>query len=709
MSVFWVALCSVLPALALFSGPEHCAVQDSSSLRDGSPLKALQCYNDFRSYVQCKWTEHGNTKLQLWFQTQDGNREQCLPYGSAQQEGNQSRVVQCRFETRAFSSGIRHTVFFLEAKTQSLCSSVSHKPLQLSQHLKVRSPVDLTAHDAGDGGQWIHWSSPYPSGSALNRNITYQLSYRTDSQDSWTTEDVTNTSLKLGRHLLLPGRRYEAKVRARASVGQWSFWTPVVTWQTEADVGQLPTLHCVLHGETEVACSWEVPTELADLVEHKLVCRRNQTALPERCCRNLTVLPDLSGTRQRYSCLLTATDPARLLLELKPTVKTRTLRASQHIRPDPPQQVKVREKDGNWIVEWTAPRTPSYPGLVYQLCYHKTKTPDCSVQNVSQGAMFHTILAASLDPSQDYQARVRSLVRSEGDSVFGGIPSKWTDPVDWTSHEATWSLTTLIYLCIAIFVVVVFITLYCTIPACQRKVILWVDSVPSPGKSKILFDIQTTTNQTLIEKEKTSMCKVQLMDSMSTCSSDLSLWPSKDSESSVEQDESCCKRDNQLQQQHQQQRQRLAEIVTSSDTSSLSFSGPYIFCQTLEPSCRSAEVKSQEKEEETSSDTSETAPPITITLFGEGYVSLPSRTMSRSSEDLVSHSNTHSTEQDQLHPDASAWPDKTEVEPDLSGFPPSHQHPAYTTGPSSVWPQEGNLQASGYCHLPTAHTTARLS
>lgn len=705
MPVFWVALWSVLPTLALFSGPDDCDFLDSSSLQNGSLLKSLQCYNDFWSYVQCKWTEHGNTTLQLWFQTPDNNREQCLPYGAVEQKGNQSRVVQCRFQTRAFSSGIRHTVFFLDAKTQTFCSSVSHKPLELSQHLKARSPIDLTAHDAGDGGQWIRWSSPYPSASSLNSNITYQLRYRMDSQDSWTTEDVTNTSLKLERRLLLPGRRYEAKVRAKTSVGQWSFWTPVVTWQTKDEVGQLPSLHCVLHEETEVECSWEVPRELADLVEHELVCLHNHTALWEGCCRNLTVLPDLTGTTQRYSCLLTVTDPAQLLLKLKPTLKTRTLRASQHIRPEPPQQVKVREKHSDWIVEWAAPIKHSDLELVYQLCYYKTKTPDYSVQNVSKGAMFHTILGASLDPSQDYQVRIRSLVRPEDDSIFRGIPSEWTDPVDWTSHEATWSLITLIYFFIGFIVVVVFIILYCTIPACQRKVILWVDSVPSPGKSKILFDIKATENQTLMEKEKTSMCKVQLMNSMSTCSSDLSLWPSKDSENSVEQDESCCKCDNQLQQQ------RLAENVINSDTSSLSFSGPYIFCQTLEASCRSADVKSQEKEEEeeTSSEVSETAPPITVTLFGEGYVSLPSRIMSRSSQDLVSHSdtNTHSTEREQIHPDTSPWPDNTEVQPDPSGFPTSHQHPAYTTGPFSVWPQEGNVQASGYCHLPTAHMTTQ--
>lgn len=54
-------------------------------------------------------------------------------------------------------------------------------------------------------------------------------------------------------------------------------------------------------------------------------------------------------------------------------------------------------------------------------------------------------------------------------------------------------------------------------------------------------------------------------------SSDVSLWPTKDSEKKcLEQDEGCWRCDNQ---------HPLAVEVSSSDTSSLSFSGPYILCQ----------------------------------------------------------------------------------------------------------------------------------
>lgn len=46
------------------------------------------------------------------------------------------------------------------------------------------------------------------------------------------TEAVADTSVRLERQKLLPGRRYEARVRARAGVGRWSEWSPVVSWKT---------------------------------------------------------------------------------------------------------------------------------------------------------------------------------------------------------------------------------------------------------------------------------------------------------------------------------------------------------------------------------------------------------------------------------------------------------------------------------------------
>ena len=52
--------------------------------------------------------------------------------------------------------------------------------------VRARPPVNLSSFEAGDGGQRLQWSSPYPPSSSLNQNLTYQLGYRTQAQDFWT-------------------------------------------------------------------------------------------------------------------------------------------------------------------------------------------------------------------------------------------------------------------------------------------------------------------------------------------------------------------------------------------------------------------------------------------------------------------------------------------------------------------------------------------
>ncbi|XP_068575073.1 cytokine receptor common subunit beta [Cebidichthys violaceus] len=703
MPLFWVVLWAMLPPLALSCGPDCCIVHESSELQKTSPLlKSLQCHNDYKSYVHCKWREYGNETLQLWFKEENNNRKQCTPYGAEVQDASEPRTVQCRYETRVFSIGIIHTVFFLKKKTLTFCSSVPHKLLDLSEHLRARPPVNLSTRGAGDGGRRLSWSSPYPSSSSLNKHITYQLSYRTDRQDNWTTEDVTNTSVKLEKRLLLPGRRYEARVRARVRVGQWSDWSPVVTWRTEEDTGQFPSLHCVLDGEKAVMCSWEVSREVDQFITYQLACRHNQTARYERCCVNPTVSSDLGRAVLRYSCPLTVADPAHLLVELIPARRTKSFEVDKHIRPRPPQQVKVRQKDTNWMVEWTNPSTASKPRLFYQVCYYRKQDQGSSVLlNISEGSTSVSILGASLAPSQHYQVKVRSLVVP---THYEGIPSEWTDPEEWTSQEAIWSPTTLIYFTIGVLVAAVFLTLYCTIPACQRRAILWVDSVPSPGKSKILSEIKSSTNWTFMQSESMPICKVMRLDSVSTCSSDTLLWPTKDTEQKrlecLEEDEGCWKCDN---------LPPPAEKNKHSDRSSMSFSGPYIFCKSSEANRKSAAVRCDEKErkQETPSDDSSSPSPVNFALYREGYVCLPGRSVSRSTQDLVSHSgagaNTHrhdSAEQDQQ------CPDETDVQPGPSEAASSQQPPAYTLEPFTPWPQGGTALASGYCHLPAAFIRA---
>uniref|UniRef100_A0A3Q3M0K4 Interleukin-3 receptor class 2 subunit beta-like n=1 Tax=Labrus bergylta TaxID=56723 RepID=A0A3Q3M0K4_9LABR len=702
MPILWVALWSVVPLVVALSSQDSCNIHESSNLQHESPLlKSLRCYNDYETHVDCEWNEHRGRELQLWLKT-DKENVQCEPNKAAEQrDASEHRMVQCRFKTQNittlyFAIGIEHTVFFLDKKTP--CSSGPRRTLDLSQHLRARTPESLSTHDEGDGGRRLSWSSPYPSSSSLNKHITYQLSYTTETQDNWTTLDVTNTSILLQRQMLIAGHRYKARVRARANVGQWSNWSPVVSWKTENDAGHFPRLHCVLDGEKEVMCSWKLSKEVAQTVSYQLACRDNQTSQSAICCVNPTVTSAHNDMLLKFSCRLTVADPENLLLELQPTRNARIFKPNKHIRPNPPQQVKVREVGSNWRVEWTAPSIASKVTLKYQVCYYRIEEKGCSdTLNVSGVSTSLSILESSLVSSQDYRVMVRSLIDPEKESMYGGIPSEWTHPVDWTSHEASLSINSLIYCSIGLLVAMVFLALYCTIPTCHRRVILWVDSVPSPGKSKILSEIKSSTSWTLMQSENTSFCKVQHLESMSTCSSNASLWPTKDTEGKIlEQGKGCWTHKNLA---------ISAEKVKGSGTSLLSFSGPYIFCQSNEPNKTSEDVKKCEEEQEakeTSSDDSVSPTPLNFTLLGEGYVGLSGRNVSCSTQDLVSHSDAvpnryrlDSAAQDQQCPDTSPWPDQKDDQPTLSEPTSSFQPPAYTSVTFTSWPQGGAIQASG--------------
>lgn len=696
MALLWIWIWLTLPDQVLLSGPDHCGGHESSSSPNGSPLlQSLQCYNDYKSHVDCKWKAPTNMTVHLWLkEDEDGSRKLCVPLRS--ENATEDGVVKCRYETPLFAMSVNHTMFFVNNQTASLCSSSKHISKDLVQHLRARPPENLTVSEESDGSHLLRWSSPYPPSSSLSQNLTYEVSFRTQDGDAWNNQEVENTSMKLERQRLLPGRRYEAKVRTRAALGRWSEWTPVVIWKTGDDIGHVPPLDCVLLGEKRVMCSWEVSRELAYLITYRLTCRHNQTARFKTCCTKPAVSSDARGNEVRYSCPLTDVDPERLQLRLRPTHNTKTFTLHKNIQPDSPEQVKVQEENGDWVVEWSAPAgTPL--NLLYQVWYYSTKYRGSSVQlNISEGSTSVTILGTSLIPLQAYEVKVRSLVAPGSGSTLEGIPSEWSAPANWTSNEATWSVSKLIYCFIGVLAVVVFLTLYNAIPVCRRKLESWVNSVPSPGKSKMLSEIKSPPWLTFVQSEKTSCSNIQYLDSLSTCSSDALLWPTKNTEKMcADQNRSCWNYDN-----------LPSPADNGLDASSMSFSGPYIVCQ----ASGSMLIKFQQEEvNETSPNEAAPCFPAPCPLYDKDYVCLPNRALSRSTEDLTSHSSSgpvwyNIPEQDQHHLNATPQPVSSENTSNFKEPTMNNQLSEYTPGPLPSWPQEGTK--SGYCQLPSSFTAA---
>lgn len=91
-------------------------------------------------------------------------------------------------------------------------------------------------------------------------------------------------------------------------------------------------------------------------------------------------------------------------------------------------------------------------------------------------------------------------------------------------------------------------------------------------------------------------------------------------------------------------------------------------------------------------------------LYGPGYVRLPKGSVSRSTQDLVSHidpvvPSPVRTNQDHLVT-AEASPE-ADLDPDPVAPSASPPNTAYTSCPAAAgWPQGGTVGSSGYFHLP---------
>lgn len=128
-----------------------------------------------------------------------------------------------------------------------------------------------------------------------------------------------------------------------------------------------------------------------------------------------------------------------------------------------------------------------------------------------------------------------------------------------------------------------------------------------------------------------------------------------------------------------------------------------------EPDSRSADEEREESETPPENDM--TCPPaLDFNLYGPGYVRLPNGSVSRSTQDLVSHSDSVApapagTEQD--HPATAEASPETDLKPDPVTPTASPQLSAHASWPASAaWPQGGTVGSSGYFHLPAADMSA---
>ncbi|KAJ8371451.1 hypothetical protein AAFF_G00310500 [Aldrovandia affinis] len=505
MLLSW-ALCVSALLLTPASGTTLCTVQNGAANTNtqykSSLLESLECHNDYKSHIRCQWTESKHAPQSLYHWNKWKSDSLCLPYGRPVELSDGRLTVHCQYNTTLFAIGIHDAFFF-----KTSCPPPLSKTVNPLQHVRVGPPRNLAQRAMEGGGRVLNWQEPH---SRPNSSLNYQVSYRRLGQD-WMEVEVSELELKI--EALVPGCEYEAKVKAREDKGRWSEWSSLVVWHTEDAPG--PTnLQCVFDGESEMTCSWELKRELAQVITYSLSYHTNQTSRAQRCSVRAPLSTDSRDPVLKFSCSFSISDPEQqVLVELIPTYNTKVIQSSRNIRPSCPEPLSVTERGQDWVLSWTP--AESFKHIFYQVRYWSgEKQENAEYYNFTEGGHSYHIRAGSLLPSMCYTAQVRAQVIHGND--YSGDPSEWTQPVEWTTHPAPWSIATAIYIFISVLVAVFFLTLYLTLPGCRRRIVLWKVSVPSPLKSKVLEELtmRSPCIWPVLQKEMEKTSNVQVLDNV---------------------------------------------------------------------------------------------------------------------------------------------------------------------------------------------------
>ncbi|XP_016127413.1 interleukin-3 receptor class 2 subunit beta-like [Sinocyclocheilus grahami] len=399
---------------------DKCPHHEVKPGKDSAVLDSLQCHNDYMSYAQCTWEvdpqvhpQENTHELYYWDATIDEDTH-CVSNASGVLLSNGKISHVCSYNSERFNLYTSHILYF---KVPCVHRATT---LRVAQHGKVKAPIDLTERVADGGGRLLSWRSPYPVSSNITGTLVYQLQYRRYMHD-WTIVDNTSASeYMIDKESLLSGYRYQARVRARGPVGLWSDWSPLVSWKTHND-GAF-NLQCVIAGETNVTCTWQMKTEHYQFMSYHLWCSNGDNL--SVCCED-PQLKSRDVELSEFMCLVKTLDPYLLTVELRQVYYARTFRTSKHIKLSQPDQIHVKEGDGVFILNWSKPVVSTDIQFSIQLKFSTNKTSE--IFTLSEGESNFDLYFTNLHPSTEYQAQIRLL--PEPDDTYVIEPSEWSQPV----------------------------------------------------------------------------------------------------------------------------------------------------------------------------------------------------------------------------------------------------------------------------------------
>ncbi|XP_066498031.1 cytokine receptor common subunit beta [Hoplias malabaricus] len=637
---------AALPLLVLSSEVKQCSYPNTIS--NGLPvLDSLKCINDYTTHINCTWEEDPHTHSHLLINTDFSNETACTPEGHGVHLPNGKVQRSCVYKTEVFSWST-HSVSF------STSCPTTATTLNIAQHGKVLSPVNVSEREADGGGRMLNWNSPYPPSSILTNTLIYQLRYRRHGYDWTVVDNINTTELLIKKQELSPGYLYEAKVRARGRTGLWSDWSSPVSWTTEEE--GVINLQCVIQ-TGGVLCSWHVKRDQAQFLSFYLCWQTNGSSQSCELCLSNTKSPGRAVAN--FKCSVNSSEPELLTMEIKSVRGRKIFTDSKNIQPPAPKPVEIKKKDGLWKVTWSKPNIRDVVFLSYELHVRNNDTQVYEEFKVSENNFFFDITPSSLMPSTSYMVQIRAIPSQK----YEGKPSDWSEPVYFRNDPASWIVPT-IYVLTGLFMAAFSIILYNALPACHRRLEIWKVSIPSPIKSRVLEEMSSKRcpavwSNLYSENEKTSVCIMQPSDNPVICKGSISEYPllSRSSDSLIKSEWT----------QGVDHSPSYTEGSGMSVKSVMSFTGPYILCLHQDSSSQTELLDKsfyshstfEEDSKSITENSAESSP------LNEGYVSSPPTSLSsvEHSNDSDSPTNESKSSQSQL---------------------PAEEPPAYTPNPTAM-------------------------
>ncbi|XP_067272624.1 cytokine receptor common subunit beta-like [Pseudorasbora parva] len=462
--------------------------QHSTSAPESSALKSLECRNDYRTHIHCSWRDDPHIPLSLIHMDPDDHRvSPCVQTPKPSQNPAGRERVCCRYNTSLFAIGFDDVFFF-----HTPHSSGISKTFRLTKFEDAHP--DWNFQQLDDPSRLT--SDPFrlhEQESSTNPALNYftRFHFKVLLLFYKTALHVAFLEVELNQEIV--------KDQKAGNIFTKSAQKDVEVSKNKTDEGPqliseypLPgpsNLHCVLNGEKNLSCSWDLKTDLARYISYTLSYRTHSTALAEWCCVEKVEVIN-KGDFLRTVGVFSIFEPGELQVDLTPTPVTKVIRSYEHIQPSCPTGLSVELRGEDWILNWTLTKYRTVP-LTTELKYWSIQTPE-DVKSIffSDGETVFAISEHSLQGSSEYQAQVRCNVSAARRSGwrYTGYPSEWTDPVYWTTRPEPLApnlVAFLLYFLIATLASAVSIAVFIILVALQRRLREWDMSLPSPVHSKV--------------------------------------------------------------------------------------------------------------------------------------------------------------------------------------------------------------------------------